>query len=161
MLLHGEALVPAFFAHLCRISMEGHSDGFQPNSDGLQPPTYLAVASTSHRLKRALRRWARTSCRPRRGRPCVCVCVCQALFLRVVPFRFVFVCFMFSCRGAVDHYHSLPNEDSDRSVVKQCGTPHCVPAEFSTSCHPTFPRFDSWSFMILPPNRFPSTTFCH
>ena len=52
----------------------------------------------------------------------------------------------------MDHYHSLPNEDSDRSVVKQCGTPHCVPAEFSTSCHPTLPRFDSWFFMLPPPN---------
>ena len=31
-----------------------------------------------------------------------------------------------------------------------------VPARSFTSCYPTFPRFDSWSFMILPTNHFPS-----
>ena len=29
-----------------------------------------------------------------------------------------------------------------------------VPAEFSTRCHPTLPRFDSWFFMFPPLNRF-------
>ena len=53
---------------------------------------------------------------------------------------------------AVDHHHSLPNEDSDGSVVKQCGTPHCVPAEFSPCCDSTFHVFGSWFFMILPQN---------
>ena len=28
----------------------------------------------------------------------------------------------------------------------------CTCRGFSTSCHPTFPRFDSWFFMILPQN---------
>ena len=60
----------------------------------------------------------------------LCVCVCQTLSLRALHLGI--------SRGAVDHYHSLPNEDSDRSVVKQCGTPHCVPAEFSPSCDSTF-----------------------
>ena len=37
-------------------------------------------------------------------------------------------------------------------VVKQCGTPHCVPAEFSPCCDSTFHVFGSWFFMILPQN---------
>ena len=35
-------------------------------------------------------------------------------------------------------------------MVKQCGTPHCVPARSFTSCDSTFPLFDSWSFMFPP-----------
>ena len=56
-----------------------------------------------------------------------------------------------------------PTKTSDRSVVKQCGTPHCVPAEFLTQAvHPTFPRFDSWWFhMILSPQTgFPLHCSC-
>ena len=35
-----------------------------------------------------------------------------------------------------------------------------VPAKFSTSCHPTFPRFDSWFFHdTFPTNRFPTAAF--
>ena len=35
-----------------------------------------------------------------------------------------------------------------------------VPAIFSTSCHPTFPRFDSWFFHdTFPTNRFPTAAF--
>ena len=43
-------------------------------------------------------------------------------------------------------------------VVKQCGTPHCVPAEFSPCCDSTFHVFGSWFFMILPQN-LPSAAF--
>ena len=64
-------------------------------------------------------------------RVCVCVCVSHP-GQRVLPHHF------HTGRGAVDHYHSLPNEDSDRSVVKQCGTPHCVPAEFFHKLSPYF-----------------------
>ena len=59
----------------------------------------------------------------------VCVCVSTPVSKELAqtnsPLVEEHVC---SSRWAVDHYHSLPNEDSDRSVVKQCGTPHCVPA---------------------------------
>ena len=45
-------------------------------------------------------------------------------------------------------------------VVKQCGTPHCVPAEFFTSCDPPSPRFVSWFFHVsYPKNRFPTAAF--
>ena len=56
-------------------------------------------------------------------------------------------------RGAVDHHHSLPNEDSDGSVVKQCGTPHCVPASlnFCPRCS-NLSCLLPWSFTFPPPN---------
>ena len=80
---------------------------------------------------------------------CVCVCVCVPPWTKgLTPPLFPF----YTGRGAVDHHHSLPNEDSDGSVVKQCGTPHCVPAEFSPCCDSTFHVFGSWFFMILPQN---------
>ena len=63
---------------------------------------------------------------------CVCVCVShpgsKGLPRAHLSTVTAALSFFHRSRGAVDHHHSLPNEDSDGSVVKQCGTPHCVPA---------------------------------
>ena len=79
---------------------------------------------------------------------CVCVCVCQPLGQ---GFPTATSTPSFTGRGAVDRYHSLPNEDSDSPVVKSRKDAFWTYLlRFFASCHPTFPRFDSWSFHMIP-----------
>ena len=76
------------------------------------------------------------------------ICVCPPLEKGLLsPFP--------SSRGAVDRYHSLPNEDSDSPVVKSRKDAFWTYLlKFFASCHPTLPLFVSWFFMLPPPNRF-------
>ena len=79
----------------------------------------------------------------------VCVCVCPTLDKGSYPTTLPIL----HRQGGNARLTDIAQRRRCQLVVKQCGTPHCVPAEvFSTSCHPTFPRFDSWFFMILPQN---------
>ena len=81
------------------------------------------------------------------------VCVCHPLYQRVQCHRF--------------HYHHLTRQGGSDPFSSHCltktlligcdirrGRSLNVPAEFSTSCYTTFPRFVSWFFMLPPPNLF-------
>ena len=88
---------------------------------------------------------------------CACVCVCVSTPGQRVCHRHSFQRFSttFHGQGGSDPFssHCLTKTLLIGCDIRRGRSPN-VPAEFSTRCHPTLPLFDSWFFMLPPPNRF-------